>query len=163
MSARPLERISTLQQDNGFLSNVTLDQLSLPYGTPKLFEKNYITLKPLECFSIFEITTNKFHKHIFPLITQWNKRVTFAPQQDRKILYAIGQLVSSNQLLYLTTNQKPHADTSTLYKETWFVVTALALLLSSCKKTSSPFELLWKSYAQLTKDPIVWFRNRYCT
>ena len=62
--------------------------------------------------------------------------VAFTPQQDRNILYAIGQLVSSNQLLYLTTNQKPYADTSTLYKETCFLVTALALLLSSCEKAT---------------------------
>ena len=62
--------------------------------------------------------------------------VVFTPQQDRNILYAIGLLVSSNQLLYLTTNQKPYADTSMLYKETSVLVTALALLLSSCKKAT---------------------------
>ena len=70
------EHMVDLWNHDCVVKRVTLDQLSLPYGTPKLFEKNYITLKPLECFSIFEITTNKFHKYIFPLITQWNKRVS---------------------------------------------------------------------------------------
>ena len=41
---------------------------------------------------------------------------------------------SSNQLLSFTTNQKRYADTSTLYKEAWFLVRALALLLSSSDK-----------------------------
>ena len=40
----------------------------------------------------------------------------FTPQQDRIILYAIGQLVSSNQLLCLTPNQKPYAGTTALYE-----------------------------------------------
>ena len=32
--------------------------------------------------------------------------VIFTPKQDRNILYAIGQLVSSNQLLYLTNQSE---------------------------------------------------------
>ena len=63
--------------------------------------------------------------------------VTFTLQEDRNILHAIGQLVSFNQLLFSTTNQRPYAATSTLYKETSFLVTSLALLLSSCEKSFS--------------------------
>ena len=53
-----------------------------------------------------------------------------------KLLFPVSiPLQSSNQLLYLKTNQKAYSDTSALYKETCFSVMALALLLSSCEKS----------------------------
>ena len=53
-----------------------------------------------------------------------------------KLLFPVSiPLQSSNQLLYLKTNQRAYSDTSALYKETCFSVMALALLLSSCEKS----------------------------
>ena len=65
------------------------------------------------------VDADKVHKLFW--IAQYNYMmekmfVIFTPQQDRSILYTIGELVSFNRLLYSTTNQKPYAGTSVLYK-----------------------------------------------
>lgn len=66
-------------------------------------------------FQFFVINTNKFCLHIFPAnYTMEEMCGIFTPQQDQNILYTIGQLVSSSQLLDLTTNQKPYTDTGML-------------------------------------------------
>ena len=62
--------------------------------------------------------------------------VIFTPQEDQSTLKTIGELVSFNKLLCSTTNHKRYAGTSVLYKETWILVTALALLLSCFEKAT---------------------------
>ena len=52
--------------------NVTLDPLSLLYGTIKLLEKTTSLLTARVIFN-FSKLTHKFGVHIFPLITQWSK------------------------------------------------------------------------------------------
>ena len=61
----------------------------------------------------------------------------FTPQQDRIILYAIGQLVFSNQLLFLTPNQKPYAGTTALYEGSNGLVSKPVLHLKLDKQFST--------------------------
>ena len=71
-----------LQQDNGFLSNVTLDQLSLPYGAFKLFEKN-ITLNRSSDFQFSKLVQTSSASNIFPVNYAMEQMcVIFTPQQD---------------------------------------------------------------------------------
>ena len=151
VSVSPILGISTSQQDNGFLFNVIPDRL-LGHKTIK-FEKNTTSLFSSWVFvKIFEMKRVLFTYFSHLLLTRHATRAAHPEcdlhtSQDQNFLNVISELIQDcfNNQSQNTLLIKEHYK-----KETWlhYQQSALAPIASSLNKK------------QLTKDPIVCFRNR---